>query len=96
MPAATAAWHGLDGPLEVTSRAPWTHPVCKAFLEAGQQLQYPLNDNFNGRSIEGVGYYHHSICAHGKRMSSARAWFKPALQRSGLLAGQRGAGFRPL
>jgi choline dehydrogenase len=79
-----SAWHGLDGPLEVTSRAPWTHPVCKAFLEAGQQLQFPLNDNFNGRSIEGVGYYHHSICARGKRMSSARAWLKPALQRSGL------------
>lgn len=77
-----AEWHGLDGPLEVTSRAPWTHPICRAFLEAGQQLQYPRNDNFNGRSIEGVGYYHHSICARGKRMSSARAWLKPARRRA--------------
>jgi choline dehydrogenase len=74
-------WHGVDGPLQVTSRAAFSHPICNAFLQAGQELQLPLNDNFNGASIEGVGYYHHSICARGKRMSSARAWLEPARKR---------------
>ncbi len=74
-------WHGVDGPLQVTSRAAFSHPICKAFLQAGQELQVPLNDNFNGANIEGVGYYHHSICARGKRMSSARAWLEPARKR---------------
>ncbi len=79
-----ADWHGHDGPLEITSRSAWSHPICEAFIEAGRQLQYPVNDDFNGRSIEGVGYYHHSICGRGKRMSSARAWLEPARGRSNL------------
>jgi choline dehydrogenase len=79
-----AEWHGVDGPLEVTSRSAWSHPICKNFIEAGRQLQYPVNDDFNGRSIEGVGYYHHSICGRGKRMSSARAWLEPARGRANL------------
>ena len=77
-----AEWHGLDGPLEVTSRSPFSHPICRAFLQAGEELQLPRNENFNGASIEGVGYYHHSICANGKRMSSARAWLEPARKRA--------------
>jgi choline dehydrogenase len=72
------AWHGSDGPLQVSSRASVAHPVCNAFLEAGQQLQYRRNDDFNGERVEGLGYYHHTICSSAKRMSAARGWLEPA------------------
>ncbi len=75
-------WHGADGPLQVNSRAGDAHPICEAFLEAGQQLQIPRNDDFNGESIDGLGHYHHTICSSGKRMSAARAWLAPARKRS--------------
>lgn len=75
-------WHGTGGPLQVNSRAGVAHPICDAFLEAGQQLQLPRNNDFNGESIDGLGYYHHTICSAGKRMSSARGWLEPARRRS--------------
>ncbi len=75
-------WHGTDGPLQVTSRASVAHPICDAFLQAGQQLQIPLNDDFNGEAVDGLGYYHHTICSSAKRMSAARAWLNPARRRS--------------
>ena len=75
-------WHGREGPLQVTSRASVAHPICAAFLEAGQQLQLPRNDDFNGARIDGVGFYHHTICASAKRMSAARGWLAPARRRS--------------
>ena len=76
-------WHGTDGPLQVNSRASAAHPICDAFLEAGQQLQFPRNDDFNGERVDGVGYYHHTICTSAKRMSAARGWLQPARGRSG-------------
>lgn len=76
------AWHGTDGPLQVNSRASVAHPICDAFLEAGKQLQLPRNDDFNGERIEGLGYYHHTICSSTKRMSAARGWLEPARKRA--------------
>ncbi len=76
-------WHGTDGPLQVNSRASVAHPICDAFLEAGQQLQFARNDDFNGERVDGVGYYHHTICTSAMRMSAARGWLQPARGRSG-------------
>ncbi len=75
-------WHGTEGPLQVSSRASVAHPICDAFLEAGQQLQIARNDDFNGQRVDGIGYYHHTICASAKRMSAARGWLLPARRRS--------------
>ena len=74
-------WHGAGGPLQVNSRASVAHPICDAFLVAGQQLQIPRNDDFNGECVDGLGHYHHTICPSGKRMSAARAWLEPARRR---------------
>jgi choline dehydrogenase len=78
------AWHGSGGPLQVTSRARVAHPICDAFLEAGQQLQIPRNADFNGECVDGLGYYHHTICSSAKRMSAARGWLEPARKRHNL------------
>lgn len=76
--------HGLNGPLEVNSRAAVAHPLCEAFLEAGKQLQFAGNEDFNGRTHEGVGHYHHTIAKDLRRMSAARAWLRPARKRKNL------------
>ncbi|WP_337660442.1 GMC family oxidoreductase [Anderseniella sp. Alg231-50] len=85
------AWHGTTGPLQVNSRASVAHPICNAFLEAGDQLQIPRNDDFNGERVDGLGYYHHTICSSAKRMSASRGWLDPARGRSNfkLLANAR-------
>lgn len=74
-------WHGATGPLQINSRASAAHPICDTFLEAGQQLQIPRNDDFNGECVDGLGYYHHTICSSAKRMSAARGWLEPARKR---------------
>jgi len=49
------------------------HPLCRAFIAAGEELGVPRNDDFNGDDAEGVGYYR--IAMHdGVRESSATAW----------------------
>ena len=75
-------WHGTGGPLQVNSRASVAHPICDAFLEAGQQMQIPRNNDFNGECVGGLGYYHHTICTSGKRVSAARGWLQAARRRS--------------
>ncbi len=48
-------YHGADGPLR-TSRLPkLTHPLTKAWFEAGKQAGYPATDDFNGAEQEGFG-----------------------------------------
>jgi choline dehydrogenase len=64
--------HGRDGPV-VISRPARGDPLCEALIEAGRTLGVPLNDDFNGASQEGVGYYQHTV-GHGRRSTSARAY----------------------
>ncbi len=82
--AGDEQWHGTKGPLEVNSRAEVAHGLSRVFLEAGQQLQYQLNTDFNGATNEGIGYYHHTIGKDRKRMSASRAWLDPARRRKNL------------
>ena len=71
---------GTGGPLHVTDCTPFTHPLTKRFLEAGQQAGLPLNPDFNGPTQEGVGVYQIST-RNGRRMSAARAFLRPAMRR---------------
>src|SRR3954470_6470984 len=41
------AWHGGDGPLQVSDQCD-PHPGSIEFVEAARQLQYPANEDFNG------------------------------------------------
>lgn len=59
------------------------HPLCQNYLRAADELGYPLNDDFNGASIEGAGIYETNI-RRGYRDSSNTAYLKPALKRPNL------------
>jgi choline dehydrogenase len=74
-------WHGAGGPLSVSDVEP--HPLCDAFIEAAEQTQLRRNDDFNGATQEGAGYYQLTT-QRGRRASSARVYLKPALKRPNL------------
>ena len=57
--------------------------LCDAFIEAGREKGFPLNDDFNGNRQEGVGYYH-STARNGRRASCAVAYLRPVRKRKNL------------
>ena len=73
---------GVAGPLPV-SRGQLENPLYDAWIAAALALGYPATDDFNGVAGHGVGRYDFSI-HRGQRMSSARAYLNPAMQRPNL------------
>ena len=73
-------YRGDNGPLYVNNVSKQYHPLTKTFLQAGQQLGFDYNADFNGKTQEGLGYYQITT-KNGLRMSAARAYLHPALKR---------------
>jgi choline dehydrogenase len=75
-------YHGVGGPLNVIDR-PYTNPLSTAFIDAGIELGWPCNEDFNGASQEGFG---HCQVTHrqGQRWSAADAYLHPAMSRPNL------------
>lgn len=59
------------------------NPMFDAFIDAGQSMGIPFNDDFNGQTQEGVGYFQLNI-HQGKRMSAADAFLNPVCKRDNL------------
>jgi choline dehydrogenase len=77
-----SAVHGSGGELRVEGlRAGWE--VLDAFCDAAVQCGIPRSDDFNTGDNEGVGYFEVTQ-KRGVRMSTARAFLKPARQRPNL------------
>jgi choline dehydrogenase-like flavoprotein len=76
------AWHGVGGPLEV-SDLPDRHELCDAFIASAMALGIPRNDDFNGASQEGTGYYQ-ATARRGRRCSAATGYLRPAEKRPNL------------
>src|SRR5438309_6569182 len=76
------AFHGVGGPLAVSDVCE-PHPLCEAFLEAVEQAGLPRNDDFNGPTQEGAGYFQLTT-RNGRRWSTARGYLKPARKRHNL------------
>ncbi|WP_448627581.1 GMC family oxidoreductase [Geodermatophilus sp. URMC 64] len=75
-------YHGVGGPLRVEDlRSPhrWSRAVVQSAVAAG----YPRNDDFNGATQEGVGFYQVTQ-RRGRRWSAADAYLRPALGRPNL------------
>ena len=76
------ALHGAGGPLAVSDFKDH-HPLCEAFIESALAAGIPRNDDFNGATQEGVGYYQLTT-RNGRRCSTAVGYLRPAAKRRNL------------
>jgi choline dehydrogenase len=74
--------HGAGGPLSVTEGRART-PMAPLFLEAAQAYGLPANDDFNGPSQDGVGWYQVTH-KNGARASTAVCYLHPVMERPNL------------
>ncbi len=73
-------FHGVGGPLNVANQiSPLT--INGAFLNAGVQSGYEINNDFNGARQDGVGYYQVTQ-KNQERWSTASAYLRPAVERN--------------
>jgi choline dehydrogenase len=79
--AGADQWRGRGGPIHITDNRTRVHPLTHRFLKAGEQAGLALNQDFNGRTQEGVGVYQINT-KNGRRMSAARAFLRPAMKRA--------------
>ena len=73
------AWRGGEGPL-FTRRGDRRNPLYAAFVEAGREAGYKLNDDLNGADQEGFGALDMTV-HDGVRWSAAMAYLRPAMKR---------------
>jgi len=74
--------HGDQGPLCVSDIGA-KHPLIEAFIEGAKTLGVPRNEDFNGSTQEGTGYY--QLTTHnGLRCSAASAFLRQARKRANL------------
>jgi choline dehydrogenase len=80
--AGANVWRGGDGPLKL-ERGPARSPLFHAFFEAVQQAGYQLTDDVNGYRQEGFAAFDRNIY-RGHRLSAARAYLHPVMDRPNL------------
>ena len=68
-------YHGKDGPLFV-NKLRSGNPVQQIFLQAAQEGQFPIREDFNTDDHEGLGIYQVTQ-RNGERWSAARAYVHP-------------------
>ena len=77
-------YHGYGGPLWVSEVANEDKlELAEVFVEAGVQSGLPYNEDFNGASQEGAGFYQLNIKG-GRRQSCARTFLKQCENRPNL------------
>ncbi len=77
------AFHGAAGPLAVAD-PPHRHPLADAFVAAAGEAGFRRNDDFNGATQDGFGYYQCNT-HRGRRASTATAYLVPARKRENLV-----------
>ncbi|BAO89649.1 GMC family oxidoreductase [Caballeronia cordobensis] len=82
-----SAYHGVGGPLKVSDLR-LRRPIADHFIAAAQEIGIPFNDDYNGPTQEGVGYFQQT--AHkGFRWSTAKGFLKPVRDRRNLIVRTR-------
>ncbi len=76
------AFHGTGGPLSVSDMRV-RRDVCDAYIAGAEELGIPRNDDFNGATQEGAGYFQ-LTARNGRRCSAAVAYLRPAQSRPNL------------
>ena len=75
-------YRGKSGPLVVEDYR-GHHPITHDFVKAGQQLGLKFNPDYNGANQEGIGYVQQTRAGRW-RVSTARAFLRPAMKRPNL------------
>jgi choline dehydrogenase-like flavoprotein len=75
-------FHGTGGPLAVSDVCE-PHPLCEAFIAAAERAGVPRNDDFNGATQEGAGYFQ-LTAKNGRRWSTAVGYLREARRRRNL------------
>ena len=75
-------WRGGDGPLQL-ERGPATNPLFGAWLQAGEEAGFRRTDDVNGYRQEGFAAFDKNV-RRGRRLSAARAYLHPVLDRPNL------------
>jgi choline dehydrogenase len=83
---------GHGGPL-VLERGPADGALFEAFFAAAEQAGYARMPDVNGFRQEGFGPFDRTI-RHGRRLSAARAYLRPALSRPNLTVRTRALAYR--
>lgn len=81
-PGGDPRYRGSGGPLAVRLPRHRT-PHSEAVFAAAVELGHPVNDDFNGASLTGVGW-NQLTAADGQRHSASSAFLRPALDRPNL------------
>ncbi len=76
-------YRGVGGPLHIASSEGKTHALTQAYISAAEKTGLKFNPDFNGENQEGVGTYQMTI-QNGRRVSTARAFLRPAMKRKNL------------
>lgn len=77
-----SASHGTGGPLHVADPR-YSSPLTRAFLAAAVAAGYPRNEDFNGATQDGVGFYQLTQKG-GQRYSTAAAYLQSIRTRRNL------------
>lgn len=72
-------FRGRAGELPITE-PDWSLPVCETFIEGLRELGIERTPDYNGATHAGSGYFQRTI-GGGYRVSSAKAFLKPAMKR---------------
>lgn len=81
-PGGKDVFHGQGGGYNITELR-HTNPLSHAFVAAAEQAGYPRNDDFNGETEEGYGFYNVAQ-KDGQRCSNAAAFLHPVEDRENL------------
>ncbi|NND75128.1 MAG: choline dehydrogenase [Ilumatobacter sp.] len=80
--AGADEWRGGDGPLAL-ERGPAVNPLFQAWLDAGVEAGFNRTDDVNGFRQEGFAAFDKNVL-RGRRLSAARAYLHPVLDRPNL------------
>lgn len=80
-------YHGVGGPLKVSDLR-LRRPIAEHFIAAAKDTGIPFNEDYNGATQEGVGYFQQTAFK-GFRWSTAKGFLKPVRERRNLIVETR-------
>jgi len=75
-------FHGVGGPQKVSDLR-LRRTIAEHFIRAANEIGIPCNEDYNGTSQEGVGYFQQTAFG-GFRWSTAKSFLRPVKHRSNL------------